>query len=241
MTGRGRTKIRPPRRVSEASFESMFECLSNSANPQHDLNTCRYALPTFDKSTDRFIWFRSDAQINHFLHSPGLIHASTANMVANVSKGLGNNDAVDFEQIWAVLGSSLLEIHGKNASKLSFEELYRNAYKVVLKKQGDTLYTHVKDFEKKWLVDQVRPEILEELSSNLLVGDAGTSSATTTNERRTAGEKFLHAVRRAWEDHHLCMGMTSDVLMYMVRCHAQSSPHIQASVLTSLGTSLLSR
>lgn len=139
-------------------------------------------------------------------------------MVANRSKGLGNNDTVDFEQIWAVLGSSLQEIHGKNASRLSFEELYRNAYKVVLKKQGDVLYTRVKDFEKEWLVSKVRPKILEELSSSLLVGDAGNSSATTTNERKTAGEKFLQAIRRAWEDHHLCMGMTSDVLMYMVQC-----------------------
>ena len=137
-------------------------------------------------------------------------------MVANQFKGLGNNDAVDFEQIWAVLGSSLEEIHGKNASRLSFEELYRNAYKVVLKKQGDVLYTRVKDFEREWLINNVRPQIIKHLSANLLLGDAGTTSATTMNEKRTAGEKFLQAVRRAWEDHHLCMGMTSDVLMYMV-------------------------
>ena len=137
-------------------------------------------------------------------------------MVTNPSQGLGNNDAVDFEQIWAVLGSSLREIHGKNASQLSFEELYRNAYKVVLKKRGDALYARVKDFEQDWLVHKVRPRVLEELPTSLLAENAGTSSVTTTNERRAAGEKFLQAVRRAWEDHHLCMGMTSDVLMYMV-------------------------
>lgn len=137
-------------------------------------------------------------------------------MVANCPQGLGNNTAVDFEEIWAVLGASLREIHDKNASRLSFEELYRNAYKIVLKKQGEALYARVKDFEREWLVGKVRPEILEELSINLLVGDVGVSSVTTTNERRTAGEKFLQAIRRAWEDHHLCMGMTSDVLMYMV-------------------------
>lgn len=161
-------------------------------------------------------------------------------MVANVhKKGLGNHDQVDFEQVWAVLGSSLREIHGKNASKLSFEELYRNAYKVVLKKEGDALYVRVKEFEKDWLVTNVRPKILNELSSNLLVGDAGSSSATTTNERRTAGEKFLQAIRRAWEDHHLCMSMTSDVLMYMVRLTQSGSSVGRIPLLMTSGTRLL--
>ena len=166
-------------------------------------------------------------------------YALAFNMVANQFKGLGNNDAVDFEQIWAVLGSSLEEIHGKNASRLSFEELYRNAYKVVLKKQGDALYTRVKDFEREWLINSVRPQIIKHLSANLLSGDAGTSSATTMNERRTAGEKFLQAVRRAWEDHNLCMGMTSDVLMYMVHTPLGAVLTGQSLMLTSLGTSLL--
>jgi cullin 3 len=40
--------------------------------------------------------------------------------------------------MWAELSASLREIHTKNASKLSFEELYRNAYKLVLKKKLST-------------------------------------------------------------------------------------------------------
>ena len=35
------------------------------------------------------------------------------------------------------------EIHNKNASSLSFEELYRNAYNLVLHKHGDLLYAGV--------------------------------------------------------------------------------------------------
>lgn len=35
------------------------------------------------------------------------------------------------------------EIHNKNASLLSFEELYRNAYNLVLHKHGDLLYQGV--------------------------------------------------------------------------------------------------
>ena len=131
-------------------------------------------------------------------------------------KGLGQHDAVDFDTTWAILASSLREIHTKNASQLSFEALYRNAYKLVLKKQGEQLYSRVKDFEEAWLTTEVLPQVLEEVSTTLLAGNAGVSSTTTANEKRVAGEKMLVALKRAWEDHNLCMNMTSDILMYMV-------------------------
>lgn len=134
-----------------------------------------------------------------------------------ILQGIGQNDAVDFDTTWATLASSLREIHTKNASKLSFEALYRNAYKLVLKKLGEQLYFRVKEFEQTWLTTEVLPRVLDELSPTLLVGSAGVSSVTTANEKRAAGEKMLMALKRAWEDHNLCMNMTSDILMYMVR------------------------
>ena len=131
-------------------------------------------------------------------------------------QGLGTSDAVDFDSMWDVLASSLREIHTKNASKLSFEELYRNAYKLVLKKRGETLYTKVKEFEEEWLANEVQPRIIQELSQTLLIATSGTQAITTANEKRAAGEKLLRALKEAWEDHNLCMNMTTDVLMYMV-------------------------
>ncbi len=133
-----------------------------------------------------------------------------------VPKGLGNNDAVDFESMWAVLSSSLREIHTKNASKLSFEELYRNAYKLVLKKKGETLYTRVKEFEEDWLANTVRPRILVEISPSIVVRSDEVAFTATANEKRVAGERLLKALKQAWDDHNLCMNMTTDVLMYMV-------------------------
>lgn len=130
-------------------------------------------------------------------------------------KGLGTGDAVDFDAMWDVLASSLREIHTKNASKLSFEELYRNAYKLVLKKRGETLYVKVKEFEEAWLANEVQPRIMDEVSLVLLQGSGG-SSITSVDEKRVAGEKLLRALKEAWEDHNLCMNMTTDVLMYMV-------------------------
>ena len=131
-----------------------------------------------------------------------------------------DSDAIDFDSMWNVLSSSLREIHTKNASKLSFEELYRNAYKLVLKKQGESLYERVKEFEQDWLVTVVRPAIMAELSPILLIRDGdGSSSLATTSERRRAGERLMLALKQSWEDHNLCMSMTTDVLMYMVSVH----------------------
>jgi cullin 3 len=109
------------------------------------------------------------------------------------------------------------EIHTKNASSLSFEELYRNAYKSVLMQKGNDLYDRVSDLERDWLEKEVRRRIISAIQPVLLVERQATDALDQSNERRAAGEKFLHAMRAAWEDHQLCMGMITDVLMYMVR------------------------
>ena len=135
------------------------------------------------------------------------------------SQGLyGNADAIDFDEAWGILKSSLLEIHSKNASQLSFEELYRHAYKLVLKKKGELLYQKVKDFEELWLAGTVQPQIISYLSTGLLAAAAEeVDMIATMNEKRAEGEKLLRSLKEAWEDHNLCMNMITDVLMYMVR------------------------
>lgn len=130
---------------------------------------------------------------------------------------LGNKKD-DFDAIWAVLSSAFHEIHLKNASTLSFEELYRSSYKiVVLTSKGDSLYENVKDLEKEWLSGQVCQRIVSSVSPVLLLDIDPADTTDQANERRAAGEKFLKAIKNAWEDHQLCMGMITDVLMYMVR------------------------
>lgn len=140
------------------------------------------------------------------------------------SQGLAAKDEdVDFEAIWAILATSLREIHTKNASKLSFEELYRNAYKLVLKKQGDELYTRVRDLEAAWLRDEVRLRINELVTPSIVLSPQGVGPEVT--ERTATGEKFLKGIKQAWEDHGLCMSMITDVLMYMVRpLHSTQPP-----------------
>eukprot|EP01094_Clydonella_sp_ATCC50884_P028172 TRINITY_DN8371_c0_g1_i2.p1 TRINITY_DN8371_c0_g1~~TRINITY_DN8371_c0_g1_i2.p1 ORF type:complete len:738 (+),score=239.95 TRINITY_DN8371_c0_g1_i2:74-2287(+) len=102
------------------------------------------------------------------------------------------------EQTWKLLKHAIHEIHKKNASVLSFEELYRNAYNMVLHKYGDMLYAGLRE---------VVHERLREVA-------AGVSAS---NE-----ENLLERLNDAWKDHKVSMLMIRDILMYMDRVHVVS-------------------
>jgi cullin 3 len=133
--------------------------------------------------------------------------------------------------MWDILRSALREIHEKNASKLSFEQLYRASYKIVLKKQGDRLYEHVKEFEEQWFASQVMPTIRKLITNNLVNITQGGIASTTANERRLTGEEFLKGLKASWEDHITVMNMTTDVLMYMDRVYCADNR--KASIFTT--------
>ena len=59
------------------------------------------------------------------------------------------------ENIWALLKNAIQEIQRKNNSGLSFEELYRNAYTMVLHKHGERLYTGLRNVVTKHLEEKV--------------------------------------------------------------------------------------
>lgn len=130
-------------------------------------------------------------------------------------KGLTKDD-VDFDATWNILATAFHEIHSKNASQLSFEELFRNAYKLVLKKKADDLYDKVVKLEQTWLCDEVRVQIVSLVTPTIQLGLSGEATDAQSNERRLAGERFMKALNDSFSDHQLCMGMITDVLMYMV-------------------------
>lgn len=99
------------------------------------------------------------------------------------------------ENTWNLLRNAVHEIHKKNASGLSFEELYRNAYNMVLHKYGDKLYSGLKDVVDKHLV-----EVAEDVAA--------------AND-----DKFLTVLNEAWTDHTQSMLMIRDILMYMDRVY----------------------
>ena len=57
--------------------------------------------------------------------------------------------------IWSLLKNAIQEIQKKNNSGLSFEELYRNAYTMVLHKHGEKLYTGLTEVVHEHLTKKV--------------------------------------------------------------------------------------
>ena len=104
------------------------------------------------------------------------------------------------ENIWQLLKDAIQEIQRKNNSGLSFEELYRNAYTMVLHKHGERLYTGLKEVVTQHLETKVRTEVLASLNNN-----------------------FLQTLNAAWSDHQTSMVMIRDILMYMDRVYVQQN------------------
>jgi len=104
------------------------------------------------------------------------------------------------ESIWSLLKNAIQEIQKKNNSGLSFEELYRNAYTMVLHKYGERLYTGLKEVVTQHLEVKVREDVLISLNNN-----------------------FLQTLNHAWNDHQTSMVMIRDILMYMDRVYVQQN------------------
>ena len=78
-------------------------------------------------------------------------------------------------QTWEALASAIDEIYNRNASQLSFEELYRNAYNLVLHKYGSLLYDGVSEKLSSHLLETVG-RLAEVPDSSLLEEMASTWS-----------------------------------------------------------------
>ncbi|XP_052783595.1 cullin-3-like [Mya arenaria] len=104
------------------------------------------------------------------------------------------------DNIWALLKNAIQEIQKKNNSGLSFEELYRNAYTMVLHKHGEKLYSGLQEVVTEHLVKKVQVDVLSSLNNN-----------------------FLLTLNSAWSDHQTSMVMIRDILMYMDRVYVQQN------------------
>jgi len=96
---------------------------------------------------------------------------------------------------WDALARAIDEIYNRNASQLSFEELYRNAYNLVLHKHGTLLYDGVSDKISLHLLETV--ERLADVPDSSLLED----------------------MAHTWNEHQITMIMVRDILMYMDRTY----------------------
>ncbi|ORX73675.1 cullin-3 [Linderina pennispora] len=104
-----------------------------------------------------------------------------------------------FEKLALAIG----EIYKHNASKLSFEELYRTAYGLVLSKNGQMLYDGVKGVLERHLRECVETGIMQ------------YAAKARDEPSLTNSEQFLSSVRLLWSEHVTAMLMIKDVLMYV--------------------------
>lgn len=77
----------------------------------------------------------------------------------------------------------------------------RNAYNMVLHKAGNQLYDGTKKFIKEFLEDKVTHRLVPTIHSTQDI---------------MQGKLFLDELKSLWNDHLLCLGMTRDILMYLV-------------------------
>uniref|UniRef100_A0AC35UAM8 CULLIN_2 domain-containing protein n=1 Tax=Rhabditophanes sp. KR3021 TaxID=114890 RepID=A0AC35UAM8_9BILA len=114
----------------------------------------------------------------------------------NVRRYPVQNDPEFADRTWGLLRTAIIEILNQNNSGLSFEELYRNAYAMVLHKHGDHLYNGLKHELSIHLQTIVLPKIKEAFN-----------------------DSFLDTLNKAWSNFTLAMVMIRDILMYMDRVY----------------------
>ncbi|KAL0372453.1 UNVERIFIED_CONTAM: Cullin-3A [Sesamum calycinum] len=103
------------------------------------------------------------------------------------------------EKTWKILEHAIHEIYNHNASGLSFEELYRNAYNMVLHKFGEKLYSGL-----------VSTMTFHLQTMSKCIEDAH-------------GGSFLEELNIKWSDHNKALQMIRDILMYMDRTFIPST------------------
>jgi len=101
------------------------------------------------------------------------------------------------KNVWTGLQRGIQEIQNGNASTLRFEELYRNAYTLVLHKHGELLYDGV-----------------EKTIGNKLYRTAQEVEKTTDNQ-------LIEVIVAKWNNHKLTMTMIRDILMYMDKTYCE--------------------
>lgn len=118
----------------------------------------------------------------------------------------------DALECWGVLESAIQQIHEQNASRLSFEELYRRAYTLVLHRYGAMLYTGFETSLRNHLTN-VRAKFTDK-----------------------SGMAFVSEVLAQWSTYHKSTQMIRDILM--VRSASRSRDSARAATYIDIKSPL---
>ncbi|KAK3829359.1 MAG: Cullin [Benniella sp.] len=117
--------------------------------------------------------------------------------------------SVDLEKAWATLANAIVTIHEKKADTLSYEEIYRCGYNLVIYKRGELLYDGVKNLIEKHLESEAQTKIVPVLG----MADASPSE----------GVQVLKAIQTLWKHHVTCLLMIRDILVHMDKNYVPQS------------------
>ena len=112
-------------------------------------------------------------------------------------------DAAAAAGIWAEVKGAMVQIYEKNARSLYFEQVFRNAYNLVLYKHGGLLYNGVHETIKAHLTREA-----ERVAS-------------------TPNEHLLAEVLKGWEQHKTATLIFKDVFLYLDRVYVREHNKVE--------------
>ncbi|KAJ1680340.1 hypothetical protein EV182_000210 [Spiromyces aspiralis] len=127
------------------------------------------------------------------------------NDLKNVATALSKEDLFDRLEL------AIREIYQQNASKLSFEQLYGSAYKLVQNQWGNYLYSGV------------RRVITEEVSRIFRDRLLDSKSRAEANFSAETAQEFLKTLRSVWSNHVMSMLIVKDILIYVDRQYVRGA------------------
>ncbi|KAL1422584.1 hypothetical protein MTO96_021992 [Rhipicephalus appendiculatus] len=95
------------------------------------------------------------------------------------------------EDLWMPLRGAFDEILEKRNTDQHFDQLYKDAYAMVRRNEGERLYYGLREAVQEHLANKVRPLVLAK------------------------ADRCLRTICRAWEDHQTSMEMISDIVRYL--------------------------
>ncbi|KAF9920567.1 Cullin-3 [Linnemannia zychae] len=110
---------------------------------------------------------------------------------------------VDFDTQWTTLQNAITTIHDQKTYTLSYEEIYRCGYNLVIYKCGERLYNGIRGLIEQYLESEAKTKIVP------VLGIADTSP--------TEGVQVLKVMQKLWKHHVTCLLMMSDIFVYMDR------------------------
>lgn len=108
---------------------------------------------------------------------------------------------------WDLLNSSIDKIYDKQASTLSYEELYRNAYYLVLHKYGDFAYKNLEEALKKLILKLFKRVV------------------------NCEQDLILKTVSECWQEGKTIINLIKDIFLYMDKNYIENKKVLSVKLL----------